>query len=401
MAGKRTVIRECQRLNQARNVREVRSYSIDHYWKHADGGNYLIAGGTEHSRTNMLSAKLLLDAKEIAGPSFVLTTSDLLEQELIRRFSKSEFGRLYVSSRNYRNYHFFYGWNSIEIVWFLIRAAELLGFTNADLPNYMRAFIDVICQRYQPSLGSILELAKYSDAQIAQIAEAYGVSHCAGQLILRYAGAGETFRLVLEQVRNVFLPITTAQCNTRYNLSSSTAGPCDIRLVNVRSNHPELMHEYFSIELRRANLRYAANRGMRPLLVLSDLQLRARDPLVATVLESQNAGLMVGVCLENPVMLQQNTERDLRLNSRVILLDGGFADADLENLLAPLGTYTHYEPLTDGGVPPRLFNLLTDEHWRATPEPRRLRVRPADTAGYYAVLYGGNGREILLTRALY
>lgn len=106
----------------------------------------------------------------------------------------------------------------------------------------------------------------------------------------------------------------------------------------------------------------------------------------------------VGVSTQNAaVLLGRDNEN---FPNRVILLDAGYADGDLEAVLRPLGTYTHYEAVTSGGRPPNLFAILHDEHWAPEAEPSRLRVRPVDTVGFHAVFHGGDRQEILLARTV-
>ena len=84
----------------------------------------------------------------------------------------------------------------------------------------------------------------------------------------------------------------------------------------------------------------------------------------------------------------------------IVLLDSAMRDGDLTELLRPLGTYTHYEPMLAVHAPPVLMPLVKAKAWQATPEPGRLRVRPQDVRGRAAVLFGASGSEIIIADSL-
>lgn len=139
-------------------------------------------------------------------------------------------------------------------------------------------------------------------------------------------------------------------------------------------------------------------RVRRSRFVFSDLDFQRDDALGQVVRNAQMRNVEVGVSTQNAaVLLGRDNEN---FPNRVILLDAGYADGDLEAVLRPLGTYTHYEVVTSGGRPPKLFAVVNDEHWAPSAEPNRPRVRPIDTVGFHAVFHGGGRRKILLVETV-
>ena len=393
MAGWLSVTDESMRHNRVRNVRTVASYRAAAFWERARG-NFLLSGGLPETRAHVLSEKLCHEMAYGTLPSIVLTASSELEWEMVNRMTAGTPGTLRVTSTDSRNYHFFYHWNEGEIVRFLTSAAELLKRDSTEMPVYLSALLEILRTCYEPSLSALTGLAAYQDAEIAEIGRRQGASSEAVWQITHYAQGGEMFRRLLEQVSEIFLPLTTEQCNTRCNLSTWDLNGGAVWLINLRSSNPDVMYAYFSMELRRLLEQSYAVR-----IVCSDLSLAEDSPLWKVFLEctdsmARETGLSISRAAAVP-----DREAIGRFSSIMLLLNGGFVDGDIEEILRTMGTYEHYEPVKEGNRAAGLFQLFTGSVYRHHIETR-LRVRPEDIPGYSAVLYGANGREILLTRNL-
>lgn len=392
MAGRWAVQRRCNQLNRERNVTSVGHYRFRQFWERSPG-SFLITGGMERTRTHALCGKLCCEAERGSTPSLVLTTSGMLEREMIDHIQAGFPGLLRVTSPDYRNYHFFYRWSPEDMIRFLVQSAQMLGYFREDVPIYARALIEILSRCYEPGLAALSVLSAHTDGEIAQIGRRSGAPVSAVEQITRRAEAGQLFRLTLHQISSVFSSLSTDGCDTKYNLSALDPAGDGIYLVNIRSRYPELMTSYFAIELQMA-----LEQIHRVRLVFSDLDFRQDSPLSQVLRSAQMRGAEVGVSTQNAsVLLGRNNEN---FPNRVILLNAGYADGDLEAVLRPLGTYTHYDTLLSGGKPAKLFSILSDEHWTLSAEPGRLRVRPLDVAGYCAVLCGGGNQEILLVSSV-
>lgn len=376
--------RRCQELNRVRNVRKAGSVSLRQFWEGAQG-SFLITGGTEHTRAEALKERLFLSMAH-REPVYVLTESRVLEDLLISGIGACT-GVLQVSSEAYRNYHFFYGWDPGDIARFLIQAASLTGCASPEMPVYIRGFIEILQRSFVPSLAALTALAAYSDSEIVQIGRQSGASPVALDQISHYAQAGVLFRMALEETAAVFQSLTAPDCDTGYNLAALRPQPDGVYLVNIRSRFPELTHAYFAMELQRV-----FSRTCPPRLVLNEVPLTDADPL-SQAFRTAAGTSEAGASVRNAGMLPGETENAFR--TRLLLLDGGATDGELESALRPLGTYTHYEPVPGTGG---RFPFGSGMEWNLSPEPGRLRVRPSDTAGYSAVLWGGG--EIVLARSL-
>lgn len=392
MAGRQTVEAQCRRNNMNRNVTETGSYSARNFWS-AARGNYIISGGSEEKRSMVLCDELCHEMSSGNLPTIVLTTSDGAEREMISRMRRGEAGgSLYVTSRNYRNYLFFNGWGSSEISRFLTKAAAMMGYEARNLPIYIQSFTHILSRYYTPGLASMMALATYDDDQIARIGEEAGATSMEVAHIRNYSEEGHLFRHMLTQLETVFSPLATE--GSGYNLATGSLKPGETYLINIRSHYQALINFYFSEELR-----LALDRSGTAHIVFADLPFLEGDGLRELITEQKLRGAEIGISVQNAAVLPGDSIDNF--NSMLLLLDGGMADGDLYKLLEPLGTYTHFEPVLS--VQPTLFPRATFRRgrtWSVQTEPNRLRVRPADTRGFAAVLYGMRGSEILLVRNL-
>ena len=111
MAFLGSIKRECENRNRKnRNVCEhSTSLNLYEYWFHAFGNNFLITGGLESQRSQVLATAVCVIRKRFRGPIIVLNGSLKFEKEFITLASGNQLGRIIVSSPSYKNYDLFYG----------------------------------------------------------------------------------------------------------------------------------------------------------------------------------------------------------------------------------------------------------------------------------------------------
>lgn len=392
MAGRGAIEHESLRHNDARRVRTWAYQSADAFWERAYG-SFLISGGSSERRAYVLSEKLCREMENRYLPSIVLTTSEELEQEMIARMRNGVSGCLHVTSPRYPNYHFFCRWNSEEIFRFFSRAANALEIDDADLSLYLSAFLDILQRCGETDLSALSDLAGYSDADIARIGQNSGASSATLNRILQYAKGGESFRLLLQQVRGVLSPLTTERCATGYNLSAWALEPDAAYIVNLRSSNPQILYAYFIIELQRL---LARTLGAR--LVLSELPISRVGELRDVFLDYLSMARETGLSVSN--MSGTLDEEDLkRFKVMLLLLDENFMDSNVEEAVRLMGIYDQAVPMVGGGRASP-FSIFTSENYQNLLRQNQLRVRPEDLEGCEAALCGANGREIALVRHL-
>ena len=375
--------------NNVRRIRKINRYRVSEFWECAYG-NFLISGGSPEKRAYVLSEKLCREMARHALPTIVLTASTELEREMVARMQAHAHGCLRVTSRNYRNYHFFYQWKSTETLRFFLHAANILNWgEDTDLPSYMSAFLDIMTGRHKTGLDSLSALARHSDFEIFQIGRSAGLSMEICKPITRYTEAGQKFRLLLQQIRRCLLPLTTERCDTRYNLSSWNLEYDTAYLVNLPLDNPQLLYVYFSMELRRL---LVCTIGVR--IVFSEIPLsrteELRDAFLDSLFMAQEAGLSI------PNVSGVLDERDLKqIRTMFLLLKGNLSDRDMEETARLVEGY--HQAVSVAGAEKR-----HSAFFRAILQARQgqLRVPRKNLQNCEAVLRGAHDGEVTLVRHL-
>lgn len=391
MARYYQIKRECDRKNQVRNVVNAERVRMSDFWNSARG-SFFISGGSETMRVNVMLDKIERAAEQCTMPTVILNSSSEFEEKLIRRIQESKKAKLIVFSKKYRNYHFFYGMSNQMIARYLYDAAQELGYAgDSYMKSYIQAFLAVLEKVYVPSLQSILSLSGYSDSQIANLGERYGVQKKKIDILKNHAGCGELFRDLMDDLMDVFKILTTKECESQSSILTMARGANTILLINTKSSHPFLINHYFEFVLREMT----KQAGFR--LILSGIQLQEDDGLLGLIRESfALPGIETGLCAKSLPAVVRDEELLKSFHTQVIF-PAGESTANLITLLEGLGDYMHYEPVISGGKPPRPFAIWTDTKWEAK-NYIRDRVRIEDVSDSSAVLRGNMGDQVTLAR---
>ena len=396
MPGRGRVQRQCNSLNRDRAVVERSGVSLTDFWASAHG-SFVVEGGFEETRAAAVASKLGREMARQSGATVLLTCSNTVEKALISSFKQTGVGYLEVCSPNHPRYDYFYGWGDAEIASYLVSVARENGLADQPLVQLISAFVSALSRCYRPSLGSMRTLASYEMSQVAQLAQDRGVeSYHVSTLRSCQAPTAGALRFLLDWLAQA-LPSASLDAETGQNFSAVPLYVNETYLVNISSSHPSAVNAYFAHELERA-----FGSGALARVVLADVPLSSNSPLVSVLLGAQMRGCEVGVSLVNASRVFSLAESELGglvFGSRVLFLDGNELSAgDLSVALQPLGTYQyHYPVLAAPGFAGLDVFGGRDEWSVATQE--RLRVRPEDTAGFSAVFYGADGRNVTLARS--
>ncbi len=390
MAGRAAMMAECRRLNQDRRVQVQSSCSAEEFWSFAQG-TFVLAGGSQETRRRMLCEKLSREMELGTEPTFLLTTSWSTELEMIRRVRNGETGgRLCVTSSRYPNYLFFQGWSRQTISRFLMETASTLHYDVGSMPVYIEAFTRILSRHYEPNLSAMQALAEYSDDEIAEIGREDRVEESYLNHIRSCAVEGKNFRQMLEQMTDVFSPLAAEEPEAGYSLASVPAEAGQLYILDLSSHEQTLMNAYFAEELAVVLARRSAR------VVLEDMPIEKGDRLEQVVGQQKSRGREISLSAENPALLPETLLRGFK--ALALLLDGTIPSGDMLCVLERLGTYTHHEAVL--AVPPAMPLTIKPRGYVIHPEPGRLRVRPEDTSGFSAVLFGMSGNDIVLARSL-
>ena len=398
--------RRCKEYNAKRDVYKHGfwdSASAAAYWEKCTvDGNFLINGGNEYQRADMLVEKLAYIHQSSALPVILLTCSDVTEEVVVDAAMQNCFGRAKVSSSQHKNYHPFYGLEPEQLHSLFMNAAIKLGKGNTDdLSNYVRAFITIGSVYYSPTLASLEMLDKsYPKAdKLEEAGKDAGVDPVHTDAIHNYPGGAAVVRDILKKLRSCYSNIGTKEADNPFSIVDG----CENGLfmcINVNSPERELMNICLAEELKQL-----LGRGRRFHLIFDNVPL-CNDELYAQLLVAKStSGGAVGICDENVAARTANVSADnvtgsllSNISQFVIFHTGEETDSDLTQMLSAMGVYTHSEVQVGGG-----HGWLDPTHhvnYTVVSVGERPRVRPEDMDGYGVLLSGHNRRTVHLYRKI-
>lgn len=400
MAFLGSVKRECDIRNRKnRNVREnMSSLGVATFWKNATGQNFLISGGTESQRSELLAGAICEYRKNHRGPIIILNGSSDFEDFLISKANEHKVGQLVVSSPQYKNYELFFGMPDEVIRKLFEEVAQKRAVTElSSFGDYAEAFLKVLKSKYTPSFHSMFAMARQKDHDIARFGASNGVSNQYLNYI-KNGVSGSSFRRVLMDFGRAFLNIHGSQ-STGFNLSKID-GSDKTYLIWTNSESQEL----FNMELARELVFLRETRRIDYLLIINDMHLDKDEPMFSVIAKAKKKN-SCGVCSANAAesAVDEATKKMITGNTPVLLVvNSGMEDHDDQQfLLKKYGTYDHFEPIKGAGAEPGLFHMPG----AAAPHMgmihfERQRVRVEDMQKYAIAVRGDRGDTVSLYRGI-
>ena len=378
------------------------------FWRNCGTeGNFLISGGSEGQRADMLVRMLENYRSRSTDAVILLTGSNMTVEAVIQAAKDKRLGNVVVSSRQYPNYHALYQMDSFHISQLLLAVARQKNYGDMDkLENYINAFIAVTKRYYTPSLAALQQLdQQFQDNQkLLKLAESSQVGEAHLRAISSFPAGTDNLRNLLRVLSSTYQCISTPDCNRKINML--TAVPKQMLIcINVNSLHPRIMDLALAAELEQ--LMASQQRFM---LILNDVSLCDAEGLFRQVDDAKNvcSRTHVGICTQNAfswansVPRASKPEEALLKNTQNMVLfhNPNDSDGDLDEVLKYLGTYLKHEVTVGGGHGPTLIPLLHAGNWQVTPVGMCNRVDPEDMNGFGVLLKGHRGRQIDLYRGM-
>lgn len=388
--NKRKIERECLKHNKRlRNVKHKSAFKADDFLNTIDG-NILFTGGTQNVRNEFIK-KFILKAKQTSNqPVIVLSSNNMLQEDLISSAQNGSIGRLIISSDEFKNYDVFLNMNSNLIADYFSFVALSKGYRDtSEIHDYIGAFLNILQTQAPVTLSSMLAFSKNDDSMIKEIALNNG--YVSEQEILMSSGKGGTdFRRLLNMVYNAFSSITTAECSTEFNMITAIDTNC-VTYINTNSPNFELLSLYFMLELKQImNKQFT--------VIFDDSSLLSNSELLKFIdLLKQKSNVNTVVSAAN-IMLLPSEDKLRNFNKKVIYLNGEMPVNDTQRVLDDLGSYSHFDTTSSQSTPPNLFfSFLKSENSGIT-EYSRAKILVDEEMGNDAVLQGHNGPEIVVAR---
>ena len=389
---------------QARQVDFWKQVDSRTFWQMARG-SFMISGGSEESRTTQLACWIDEYTAQENVPVVILSGSP----GFARSFSRLLYDDYDIYCFDAQNpyYHFFYGMDVASCSEVVLDLARKDGIQSlGELRNFTQSFMRLTEKTYPVSLPAMMELSKYSDPELSEMARKQGLGR-SDQIVLGNGGAaGTEFRNLLNNMISWAGSLMRPECESLQNILTFVADSTrkieygDVRrkviVVSTLSRHPGFLNSCLAWEMQ--NL-YA--RGLRCAVVMDSMIFEPEDPLLKIVHQHYYGGDCVGYSAFDVGAMVMDRARVSAIPVKCFLRDtrANCFSADLTDMLQNAGKYMAYQETH--GVSQRMFDLPIDRNIdsRVTiAEVSRLMAADVSRAG--AILKGYDGERIAVVREM-
>lgn len=404
MNNKGIIIRECEKLN---DVRRVCIGKIDHHSFFSTIRGDLLISGCEAGNLDMITDLVCTCIKRNDCPTIVLSTHLELFKLLHNKQITGEISRVMISCPSARNYHPFYGMSPQQILRFICRTAEELGYGTVvdQVMVYTSAVLNVVAANYPVSLPAMTKLLQEKDEFISRLALQSGLSNIVAENIRGNHEGGIVLRRVCERLEEIFEDVYISGNDTKYNFQSGSTGNITLMAFYTTSVNQKLMNSYLKEEIF-----FTLKRVPRIRVIVDEMEFSDEDDeLLKYLFQVKRQGKIELILVSKNV---KETVHNITLDfPNVILFQHNMAMVTEELSRDLFGTYQYHFPVPTAGNPPAmLFTLKKEIHWQISTE-ERLRIRAVDMYGkqslfggksdYLAVKTSANGNVYLIETAIF
>lgn len=378
--NKAMIIRECDRRNE---IRRVRNGNVDHltFFRNIRG-DLLISGYVASDMTlisNMVTEYMHRDDM----PTIILSAHMDLFEHLRQKLRAGDIDRVMISDPYDRNYHPFYGMTAQKLLHFINMAAEVQGYhpTIDQIMQYASAALNIVAVSYPVSLPALTRLLQNDDDYISSYALQIGLSNVVADIIRANHEAGINLRRICEQLQTIFEDIADEDAETKYNFQSGAQGNVSVMAFYYVSANQKIMNEYLKEELF-----FTLKRVPRLRVIVDEMEFDSSedDELFKYLFKMKRQGKIELVFISRNAC---ESAENMHFSFSNVVLSEHDEPAITEELSRALwSTYNYNYPVPVAGKPPALFfTLKTSVHWQIATE-ERLKVRAEDLYSRQGIL---------------
>lgn len=365
MSTKYEVVKECDRRNKSRNVSDGTVGGEAFFQKIY--GDLLMSGGYA-CQMDLLLLMIRTYLQKGDLPVVILSSRPML-LECLR-----EMQNLQVFAEKTKSYHPMYGMQPRQICRLLNLIGEEWGCSALmdKVLLYAMAVMETVHTKYEISLPAMMQLLKFDDYFVAEVALQAGLSMETADSIRGSKEAGTLLRRMMEHLQVTFAQVAEQDSETEKCLWKTGRDEMYHAAFYQYSQNQKLMNAYLKEELSFA-LKHSGK-----LRVIADeiLTTGEDDELVRFLMEMKRVGkIELILCSGNARTILKDEELNFT-NACVFTHASVSAMEKVSDVL--FGRYLFHYPVQTVGRPPNfLFTLKKDEHWTFSTEDR-LKVREAD-----------------------
>ncbi len=369
MFYKASIERECDRLNELRNV-SYRDFDLEDLAGHMKA-DILISGADASIRNNIVARLLYYYSYSDPCQSLVLTKNKALVGYLS---SKENIGRdgLIISGFLKKNYGVFTDFNKFEFVDLIKDIFALEKIDEIDYRNYLSALTSLLFyEKESTSLYDFLDLSQKNPRDLASLAENMNLARDIVYDLEENSRAARPIRILAELLQEVFKNLSTKDKNSYISYTNPTYKDI-VKVFDMNSYRPDILKLYLTYLIEKIS------KEDRLRLVIDDMDFAKEDRLLDLIKKLKlDDGVQVIVSSKNALNIFNGDKGQLGDFSNMIILPHTSAEVD-ENITSIFGEYTHFSALESRSKSKGMFFQRGNSNNYSMTEKKILRISSDD-----------------------
>lgn len=369
MFNKASIDRECEKLNELRNVsyKDFSTEDLASFMK----SDILISGARADLRNNILARLIYNYSYTDPCQSLILSKSKSLVARLGDEENVGKSG-LIISGFSNKNYGVFTEFNRFEFMDILKTSLELEKIDRPENISYLTALISLMFfDKESTSLEEFISLSQKAPTDLVKMAEEMGVDKEIVFDLAQNTKAVRTIRLMADVFEEVFKNVSRKD-EENYISYTEDAYRDFVKVFDMNSYRTDILNIYLTYLIEKM----VKDGKLR--LVVDDIDFLKDDRLFALIKNLKtNDDVQLIISSKNALNMFMGDKGQVGDFSNMLILPHSSAEVD-ENLTSIFGKYSHYKAMESKSKSNGMFFQRSRSKNYSMIESERLRIRSDD-----------------------
>lgn len=369
MFNKASIDRECEKLNELRNVsyKDFSTEDLASFMK----SDILISGARADLRNNILARLIYNYSYTDPCQSLILSKSKSLVARLGDEENVGKSG-LIISGFSNKNYGVFTEFNRFEFMDILKTSLELEKIDRPENISYLTALISLMFfDKESTSLEEFISLSQKAPTDLVKMAEEMGVDKEIVFDLAQNTKAVRPIRLMADVFEEVFKNVSRKD-EENYISYTEDAYRDFVKVFDMNSYRTDILNIYLTYLIEKM----VKDGKLR--LVVDDIDFLKDDRLFALIKNLKtNDDVQLIISSKNALNMFMGDKGQVGDFSNMLILPHSSAEVD-ENLTSIFGKYSHYKAMESKSKSNGMFFQRSRSKNYSMIESERLRIRSDD-----------------------
>ena len=369
MFNKASIDRECEKLNELRNVsyKDFSTEDLASFMK----SDILISGARADLRNNILARLIYNYSYTAPCQSLILSKSKSLVARLGDEENVGKSG-LIISGFSNKNYGVFTEFNRFEFMDILKTSLELEKIDRPENISYLTALISLMFfDKESTSLEEFISLSQKAPTDLVKMAEEMGVDKEIVFDLAQNTKAVRPIRLMADVFEEVFKNVSRKD-EENYISYTEDAYRDFVKVFDMNSYRTDILNIYLTYLIEKM----VKDGKLR--LVVDDIDFLKDDRLFALIKNLKtNDDVQLIISSKNALNMFMGDKGQVGDFSNMLILPHSSAEVD-ENLTSIFGKYSHYKAMESKSKSNGMFFQRSRSKNYSMIESERLRIRSDD-----------------------